>query len=702
MTKKEKFGKFGLLEETERSTMGAESRAAKLGATGLEKIVSVLRLSPALSGSADVAKNIMDQAKIAAQLQNPNIVKIYGIGKVDSSYYISYEFIEGKSLKAIFNRCRQEGFPFSVDHTLLIASKVCSALEYAHGRKTDSGNRYYHGLVTPATVLVSYEGEVRMRGFGYWPSRIREAGGLGDDDTLYLSPEQASGGPGDNRSDTFAVGAILFEALTGQPLLQGGRGTDIPKRLSQAKLQSPTAEDDSLPKPISEILHKALAADPAGRYGEVQEMRKAIDTLLFSGDFTPTTFNLAFFMHSLFREDIERESKLLKEEKESSYLEFLTEETARPGTSPGTLAGRTPIPAPSPPPPSRAEPAPAARSEEAHRETIIVQRDSHVPAQTVVHTPVPAHSAHHTPGPVAAPDAPGVSAKEAAAGFTFHKDEKPKSKTPILAAVAAILLIGGGVTFFLLRKGAVAPTPPPGPTTTTLTPEATAALARVKELEDKLKAIEAEKAAAEAKAAEDAKKKVEAQAKAAGQNVDPAAMAKAQEDAAKKARLEQEKKAQEERKRLEEEKKAEEARLAEEQRKAEEAKKAEEARKAEEAARAAATTTTTTTQPAIRPGTLVNLSDAGVVPPVVEKKAPLQYPPIALRQRVEGSVELNVLVDERGNVTDAQVVSGAGGKAGLNEAAIENVKRWKYRPATKDGVPVKVWTSVRVQFQLPK
>src|SRR5262245_43664767 len=141
-TKKEKFGKFVLLEEIERSALGAESRAAKLGPTGLEKIVSVLRLSPGLSGNADVAKNVMDQAKVAAQLQNPNILKIYGIGKVDSSYYISYEFIEGKSLKSIFNRCRQEGFPFSVDHTLLIASKVCSALEYAHGRKAAAGSRY--------------------------------------------------------------------------------------------------------------------------------------------------------------------------------------------------------------------------------------------------------------------------------------------------------------------------------------------------------------------------------------------------------------------------------------------------------------------------------------------------------------------------------------------------------------------------------
>jgi hypothetical protein len=63
MTKREKYGKFVLLEEIERSTLGAESRAAKLGATGLEKIVSVLRLSPSLSGSVDVAKNIMDRRR---------------------------------------------------------------------------------------------------------------------------------------------------------------------------------------------------------------------------------------------------------------------------------------------------------------------------------------------------------------------------------------------------------------------------------------------------------------------------------------------------------------------------------------------------------------------------------------------------------------------------------------------------------------
>src|SRR5215510_13066463 len=211
MAKREKFGKFVLLEEVDTTGLGHEYRAAKLSSTGLEKIVSVVRLKSGLSANGDAAKSLMDQVKFAAQLQNPNIVKIFGIGKVDTLYYISYEFLEGKSLRAIFNRCRQEGFPFSVDHALLIASKICSALEYAHSRKNEAGGRYFHGMVTPSSVLVSYEGEVRLRGFGYWPSRLREAGALPEEATLYLAPEQADGGAGDTRSDVFAVGAILFE-----------------------------------------------------------------------------------------------------------------------------------------------------------------------------------------------------------------------------------------------------------------------------------------------------------------------------------------------------------------------------------------------------------------------------------------------------------------------------------------------------------
>jgi TonB family protein len=228
-----------------------------------------------------------------------------------------------------------------------------------------------------------------------------------------------------------------------------------------------------------------------------------------------------------------------------------------------------------------------------------------------------------------------------------------------------------------------------------------AAEAKVKELQERLAALEAEKAAAEAKAAEDAKKKMEAQAAARGQAVDPAALARAQDDARRKAQAEQERLAQEEKKRLEAQKAAEEARMAEERRKAE-----------EEAARVAAAEATTTlpevttppspAAPTTKPGTLVTLADVGVIAPVLERRGALQYPPLALRQKVEGVVELNVLVDEKGGVSDVQVVTGAAGRSGLNEAAIDYARRQRYRPASKDGVLVKVWMPLRVKFDLPK
>ena len=490
MAKRERFGKFVLLEDLEPSSLGAEDRAAKLGPAGLEKIVSILRLTPALGSNADAAKSLMDQVKVAAQLQNPNIVRIYGIGKVDAVYYVSYEFVEGQSLRAIFERCRRDSFPFSVDHALLIASKICSALEYSHGRKTESGARYCHGLLNPGNVLVSYEGEVRVRGFGHWLARVREAGVLRDQDLLYLSPEQAGGGPADTSSDIFAVGGLLFETLTGRPLFEGGRADDIPARLAAARLQNPSGDDDTVPKPIAEILARSLAQEPSGRYREIQELRKGIDTLLFSGDYTPTTFNIAFFMHSIFREDIDRESRQIKEEREASYAEFLVDGGPKPTGNTVTL-NTTPVPSAAAPPRPRVEPSPDVVQEGAP-----ATRD--VPASTPSAPFEPPHAS------------PGVSAKDAAASFTFHKDAAPKRKTPLLAAALLGIVVVGAAAYYFLgpAMGGGIPSPSP-PAPSTLSSEATAALARVKELEEKLKAIEDEKAAAEQQAKEDAAAKLQ-------------------------------------------------------------------------------------------------------------------------------------------------------------------------------------------------
>ena len=708
MTRKEKFGKLVLLEETEASALlGTDYRAAKLGPSGLEKIVTLLRLRSDISAHTEAARSLMDQVKLAAQLQNPNIAKVYGIGKVESSYYITYEFVEGRSLQQILDRCRLESYPFAVDHALLIASKVCAALEYAHSRRTDAGARVFHGLLTPDCVLVSFEGEIRVRGFGYWPSRLAQAGLLLENERRYLAPEQTSG-PGDARADIFSLGAILFETLTGQP---PAAGADPATLLGAARLLTPRATTIPCPNPSREILGKSLGLDPASRYAEVADQRKAIDALLFSGDFTPTTFNLAFFMHSLFREDMEGEARAPRRG-EGGELRGV------PGR--GRCAK-----------PRARAPRAGARAEHqdgAHRPASLGpassgdglgggrRRDPQpgFPRGTPSPRPRPpaAHPLHGS--------SPSPSSREAASGFTFHRDEAPRSRTPLLVGLGVIALVAAGGGWYLLqgRSGAMVVPANTVPVPTTLAPEVIAAQERVKELEQKLAALEGEKQAAEAKAADEAKVKVEAQAKAKGQEVDQAALERAQEEARQRARQDEEQRQREELRRVEEQKRAEEARLAEERRRAEEAAAAERAAQeraaAEQAALAAQATPQTTLQPAtvapappppaeapVRVGTLVGLDDPGVIGPILEKKPPLAYPPVALRQRVEGSVDLSVLVDERGNVTEARIVSAGAGGAGLPEAAADYARKWKYRPATKDGVAVKVWKPVTVVFKLP-
>jgi TonB family protein len=728
MSRKEKFGKLVLLEQSEATLLGVDYRAAKLGPTGLEKIVSVLRLRPEISAHPEAARSLMDQVKLAAQLQSPNLQKILGIGKVESSYYITHEFLEGRSLQQILERCREEHYPFAVDHALLVASKVCAALEPAHARRTEAG-RMFHGLVTPMAIFVTYDGEVRLRGFGYWPSRLREAGLFLEPELRCLAPEQREG-PGTAKSDIFGLGAVLFETLTGQA---PPRGIDTAVLVGSAKLTNPSGEEDALPRPLSDVLQRSLAPDPAARYPDVGDMRKAIDTLLFAGDFSPTTFNLAFFMHSLFREDMEVEARALKEEREASYAEFLAEEPkpAAPAVRSETLApsagseeSRATAPGPGTPEPTApalAESPPAAAAPVAHREP-----PSAAEALPSTLPPTASHPPHGS--------SPGLASK-AASGFTFHREEKSRSKTPLWVGAAALLLllgIGGG--FYWWRGRAVGPSSvpeAPPPTPTTLSPEVVAAQERVKELEERLAALEAEKQAAEAKAAEDAKRQVTAKAQAAGQSVDQTAVLRAEEDARQRARQDEERRQREEMRRLEEAKKAEEARLVEERRLAEERRIAEERRQLEEAAaerrraeEAAAVTLapappptptptptpapatppppTPTSAPALRAGTLVDLDDPGVIAPVVDRAPPVSYPPIALRQRVEGVVQLTALVDERGNVTDARVVSAPEIRAGLTEAAIQSVKRRKYRPATKGGVAVRVWIPVTVRFELPR
>jgi protein TonB len=252
------------------------------------------------------------------------------------------------------------------------------------------------------------------------------------------------------------------------------------------------------------------------------------------------------------------------------------------------------------------------------------------------------------------------------------------------------------------------------PTTTTLSPEVVAAMTRVKELEERIQQMERERAEAENTAADEARKKLEAQAAARGKAVDPSALARAQEDARQKARAEQERRQQEELVRLAEARREEERRIAEATPPPTTAPPAvanpETAAPVLPTPEALAPVTTTTVPAAAAAQQQAGVTEAGMAPPaaavlskivpptLVSQVQPL-YPPIAQMRRLAGNVELTATVDETGKVIDARVVKATPARMGFEESALRAARQRKYRPATRDGVPIRMVVPIVVIFK---
>jgi TonB family protein len=707
MALREKFGRLVLLEETEAGALGREYLAARIGAAGLERLVTVLRFGPAVSSHAEAPRRLMEEARLAARVQNAGLVRVLGIGRVEQSFYISTELAEGRSVAAVLERCRAEAFPFAAEQVLMVASRAGSALESLHARKDDSGAALVHGLIAPARLLVAFDGEVKVKGLGLWPA-LRGTDLLPAEELRYLAPEQLAGGTGDPRSDVYALALVLLESLTGR----GPDGSPL-EGLANAKITSRSGEAVPLPEPLEGLLRRALDADPAARFAGMADFRRAIDALLFSGDFTPTTFDLAFFMHTLFREDMEREARSLDEARHADYGEFLAEAptpTTDPDSGAPTEPARGPAPAPprAPKPPAAATVATAVPRAEGARVAAIERPPSRPPSS-------PGLSPELVEARAAA-----ARTREAAARMTLGSAaaRAPGSHRGLwlmLGVLGAVVLGGGTGWLYFGLRGSSAPRP---------ADEAAAAQARVRELEARISQLEREKAEVEAKAADEARSALEAQAAANGRSADPAAVARAEQEARERARQEQERKQQVEMERLAAERRVQAQRLASE------ATPVPVSTPQPTPTPTPLPVTTATLPPAAAtevpagappvpqqaPGTaappatstptsgpvVADPGDPGVTPPVVRFAPTIPYPSPAISRRISTSVVVRALVDAQGRVAEAAVVESSGQprEFGFEEAALRGVRGRRYRPARRGDVPVAMWVMVRVHFRL--
>ena len=197
-------------------------RAAPVGSFAIKRIL------PHMTDNSEFIGMFIDEAKLAAQLNHPNIIHIYDLGKINRDYYIAMEYVDGKDLRSLLNAGRRNGVALPAGLALLIAARLASALDYAHRKRDFEGREIglVHRDVSPQNVLLTFEGDVKLCDFG-----IAKAAAAGDQLTnpgqvkgkyAYMSPEQTTAQPLDGRSDVFSLAICMWELLTGKYIVPRG------------------------------------------------------------------------------------------------------------------------------------------------------------------------------------------------------------------------------------------------------------------------------------------------------------------------------------------------------------------------------------------------------------------------------------------------------------------------------------------------
>ena len=281
-----RFGKYELIRSLGHGGMAEAWLAHAKGAAGVVKPVVIKKVLPELAAQSELIEAFIAEARISTTLSHGNIAQVFEFGEVAGEYYLAMEWVNGKSLAHVLSRADKKGFwHLPIPVAAYIAAETLKGLHHAHTRKGADGRPLHlvHRDVTPDNILLSFEGEVKVADFGIAKARL--AGrketqvGVVKGKFLYFSPEQATGKQVDARADVYAVGASLYQMLTGQLAFEGPFMQVMPK-LVAGDYQPVRELNPDVPEALEAIVDRAMAKDLSTRYRSAQQLLEALTTFL--------------------------------------------------------------------------------------------------------------------------------------------------------------------------------------------------------------------------------------------------------------------------------------------------------------------------------------------------------------------------------------------------------------------------------------
>jgi serine/threonine protein kinase len=300
----ETFGRYRLLGLLGQGGMGRLYVAERRGIQGFVKIVALKRILPHLADSAQLKEMFLNEARIAARLEHPNIVATYELGEVDGKYFISMEYLPGEDLSAIIARCQVGGRPIPAEVAAALAQQAAQGLHYAHEARDGHGKTIglVHRDVSPRNIFVTYHGVVKLLDFGVvrGPQGQKSVPGVFKGKYGYCAPEQLEGGRVDRRTDVFCLGIALWECLTGARLFDASSDVSTIDAVRSRKVEPPSSLRPEIPAALDAIVLRAVSRDPTQRYQSAHDMSEDLDRFLLECESRPTTKAVGRWLEATF------------------------------------------------------------------------------------------------------------------------------------------------------------------------------------------------------------------------------------------------------------------------------------------------------------------------------------------------------------------------------------------------------------------
>ena len=323
-------GGYTIVGELATGGMAELFLARRVGPEGFARSVVVKRILPHLAKSDEFVRMFLDEARIAAGIRHPNVVSVEELGRDGDSLFMVMEYLSGESLHALIAELARRNRHLDPALAAHVVAEACAGLHAAHEMTDDSGRplEVVHRDVSPQNLFITYDGSVKVLDFGIAKAAdrlTRTETGYFKGKFAYMAPEQIKEQPVDRRADVFALGVVLFEALTGRRLFRTKNPAATLRAVLESSIVRPSAIRPNIPSALDEACLKALSRPIDQRHATAAELRRDLLRAVPPGDDLPEA-RLKGLMETLFAARAEEKSEMVRRVRDGEQVERLVTE----------------------------------------------------------------------------------------------------------------------------------------------------------------------------------------------------------------------------------------------------------------------------------------------------------------------------------------------------------------------------------------